>query len=144
MLKISQNSRENTSGAGVFLWILWNFQGHLFYRTPPDHCFWNGRKNLNRFVKPASLFKTDDCEALHWQFSFWHFWRRNYCSQNLWSDNNITSNILLSIFLFILTHFGPMFHFYIPWKGKKEVFWRFQGLGKQSIGLKQYKYQVEL
>ena len=65
-LKISQNSRENTcardssliklqplqawglqlykkrdSGLGVFLWILWNFQEHFFYRTPLDDCFWS-------------------------------------------------------------------------------------------------------
>ena len=60
-LKISQNSQENSSvrvsffiklqasglqrykkrnsGIGVFLWILRNFQGHLFYRTPLDDCF---------------------------------------------------------------------------------------------------------
>ena len=29
LLKISQNSQED-SGTGVFLWILWNFQEHLF------------------------------------------------------------------------------------------------------------------
>ena len=55
-LEMSQNSQENTcaspssliklqtqglqpystrdSGTGVFLWILWNFKEHLFYRTP--------------------------------------------------------------------------------------------------------------
>ena len=27
---------KRDSGTGVFLWILWNFQEHLFYRTPPD------------------------------------------------------------------------------------------------------------
>ena len=51
-LEISQNSQENTcarvpffikkrdSGKGVFLWIFRIFQEHLFYRTPPDGCFW--------------------------------------------------------------------------------------------------------
>ena len=29
-----------TCGTGVFLWILWNFQEHLFYRTRPDDCFY--------------------------------------------------------------------------------------------------------
>ena len=31
---------KRESDAGVFLWILWNFQEHLFYRSPPDDCFW--------------------------------------------------------------------------------------------------------
>ena len=26
--------------AGVLQWILWNFQEHLFHRSPPDGCFW--------------------------------------------------------------------------------------------------------
>ena len=60
-LGISQNSQENTSvrvyflirlqasglqlylkrdsGTGAFLWILRNFQEHVFYRTPPEDCF---------------------------------------------------------------------------------------------------------
>ena len=43
-LEISQNWQENTcawvsfliklQGSGLFLWILWNFLEHLFYRTP--------------------------------------------------------------------------------------------------------------
>ena len=61
VLEISQNSQENTysrasfliklevwhlqiylkrdSGKGVFLWILWHFQEHIYYRKPPDDCF---------------------------------------------------------------------------------------------------------
>ena len=60
-LKISQNSLKNicdrvcfgiklqasacnflkiVTGTGVFLFILWNFQEHLLYRTPPGDCFW--------------------------------------------------------------------------------------------------------
>ena len=27
--------------AGVFQWILWNFQEHLFCTSPPDDCFWS-------------------------------------------------------------------------------------------------------
>ena len=50
-LKILYISQENTcalglqlyekrdSGTGVFLWILRNFQEHLFYWTPLDDCF---------------------------------------------------------------------------------------------------------
>ena len=30
---------KKDSGGGVFLWILWNFQEHLFYRAPVDDCF---------------------------------------------------------------------------------------------------------
>ena len=29
------------SGTVVFLWILRNFKEHLFYRTPPDDCFYS-------------------------------------------------------------------------------------------------------
>ena len=29
------------SGTGVFMWILLNFQEHLFYRTPAGDCFSN-------------------------------------------------------------------------------------------------------
>ena len=55
-LKIWQYSQENTytgvsfnhdchcikrdSKTGVFLWILQNFEEHLFYRTSPGDCFW--------------------------------------------------------------------------------------------------------
>ena len=28
-----------TELAGVSLWILWNFWGHFFYRTPPEDCW---------------------------------------------------------------------------------------------------------
>ena len=60
-LKISQNSQKNAcagfsfliklqiwelqlyskrdSGTGVSLWILWNFEEHLFYRTPHENNF---------------------------------------------------------------------------------------------------------
>ena len=36
------NFNKRDSGIGVFLWILWNFYEHLFYRTPVDDCFWKG------------------------------------------------------------------------------------------------------
>ena len=43
-LDVSQNLRGNTcakySSTGVFLRILQSFWGHLFYRTPPEDCFW--------------------------------------------------------------------------------------------------------
>ena len=57
-LKISQNSSvrvlffakgadwttatllKRDSSTWDFLWILWNSQEHLFYRKPPDYCFW--------------------------------------------------------------------------------------------------------
>ena len=77
-LEISQNSQENTCakvsffiklqasglqlyqkrdpGTGVFLWILWNFQGHLFYRTPLDDC----------------LCKSNNVRLL-WLYSLLHF-----------------------------------------------------------------------
>ena len=49
-LEILQISQENTcvrvpvkkgTLAQVSLWILRNFQEHLFYRTPLDDCFWD-------------------------------------------------------------------------------------------------------
>ena len=61
-LEISQNSKENTcirvsfliklqawgqslflkkvSGTDVFLWILWNFQEHIFLQNGSHGCFW--------------------------------------------------------------------------------------------------------
>ena len=50
-LEISQNSQENTcarvffnkvtgQGTGVFLWILGNFQEHLFLQNTSGGCFW--------------------------------------------------------------------------------------------------------
>ena len=32
---------KRDSGTGFFLWILRNLYAHLFYRTPPDDCFWS-------------------------------------------------------------------------------------------------------
>ena len=32
---------ERDSNTGVFLWIFRNFWKHLFYRTPPEDCFFN-------------------------------------------------------------------------------------------------------
>ena len=51
------------SGIGVFLWILRNFLGHLFYRTPPDDCFWINQhkalvnKSFKRFTD-LNVFRT--------------------------------------------------------------------------------------
>ena len=42
-LEISQNSKENKYATSVFLWILRNYQEHLFYEIPPGDCFWNKR-----------------------------------------------------------------------------------------------------
>ena len=35
-----QRYRKRDSGTGVFLWILQNFQEHLFYRTPLGDCLY--------------------------------------------------------------------------------------------------------
>ena len=48
-----------TCGTGVFLWILWNFQEHLFYRTRPDDCFYY-------------------LELLPCQIKFWAHWVLGY------------------------------------------------------------------
>ena len=31
---------KKASGTGVFLWILWNFQEHIFLRNASGGCFW--------------------------------------------------------------------------------------------------------
>ena len=41
---------KKVSGTGVFLRILRNFQKHLFYRTPPDECFYKIRRLEDRFT----------------------------------------------------------------------------------------------
>ena len=75
VLKVLQNSQENTCTrvsfliklqacklikrdphTGVFLWILQNFYEHLFYRTPPDDCFWNYRYYCHQTVMWMSIF----------------------------------------------------------------------------------------
>ena len=33
-------SNKRVSSTSAFLWIMRNFLEHLFYRTPPDGCFW--------------------------------------------------------------------------------------------------------
>ena len=39
--------KKESLSTGVFLWILPNFEEHLFYRTPPDDCLWSWwEKNL--------------------------------------------------------------------------------------------------
>ena len=39
--------RKKFSSIGVFLWILRNFQEHVFDRTPLDNCFYFWRRSLN-------------------------------------------------------------------------------------------------
>ena len=53
VLKISQNSQENTFG-------LRNFQKHLFYWTPLDDCFWLFRATLLKWGTANSVWKTSD------------------------------------------------------------------------------------
>ena len=36
----TNSCQKRDSGTGVFLWILWNFSEHLFYRTPLGDCFY--------------------------------------------------------------------------------------------------------
>ena len=52
-LKISRNLQENTCG-------LWNFQEHLFYRTPLDDCFWVFPATLPKWGTDNSVWKTSD------------------------------------------------------------------------------------
>lgn len=69
--------------------------------------WWVSRKNIVRFQNPCNFHLI----ALYILFN---------C--------NIISN---------LTYFWPLFHFYNPWKDLKPlVFWCFQGLHKQKIGLR--------
>ena len=37
---------KRDSGTGDFLWILRNSQEHLFYRKPPDDCFWTRARTI--------------------------------------------------------------------------------------------------
>ena len=43
-------------GTGVFLWILWNFQEHLFYRTHLNGCLWMLDTNVKVFHEIISCF----------------------------------------------------------------------------------------
>ena len=53
ILKISQNSQENTFG-------LRNFQKHLFYRTPLDDCFWLFCATLLKLGTANNVWKNSD------------------------------------------------------------------------------------
>ena len=38
--QVKLQAYKRDSGTGIFLWIFQNFWEHLFYRTPPEECFW--------------------------------------------------------------------------------------------------------
>ena len=77
-LEISQNSQENTCGrvsfliersatllkkdssTGVFLWILRNFEEHLFYRTPPGDYFRIKSDIRNQWFHDKSFAKNQE------------------------------------------------------------------------------------
>ena len=44
MVTCLQLYQKRDIGTGVFLWILWNFKEHLFYRTPLCDCFYHWRE----------------------------------------------------------------------------------------------------
>ena len=49
------SKRDSTTG--VFLWILWNFQEHPFYRTLLDDCFYDCLRDIILFsLKNSSKF----------------------------------------------------------------------------------------
>ena len=52
-LKILQNSQENP-------FDLWNFQKHLFYRTPLNDCFWLFRAMLLNWGTANNVWKNSD------------------------------------------------------------------------------------
>ena len=37
--------KKKDSGAGVFLWVLWNFQEYLFLQNTSGGFFWSGYRN---------------------------------------------------------------------------------------------------
>ena len=46
--------KNRDSDTSVFLWILQNFQEHLFYRTSQDDCFWwPTDESDDHFLKPC-------------------------------------------------------------------------------------------
>ena len=55
-----QRYKKTDSGTGVFLWILRNFQGHLFYRTPLDDCFWLFPATSLKWGIASSVWKISD------------------------------------------------------------------------------------
>ena len=52
-LQIVQNLQENAFG-------LWNFQKHLFYRTPLDDCFWLFHETLLEWGTASNVWKSSD------------------------------------------------------------------------------------
>ena len=54
LVKLPATLLKKNSGAGIFLWILWNFSEHLFYRTPLNDCFCVS-PTLNKWLHDAIL-----------------------------------------------------------------------------------------
>ena len=61
---------------------------------------------------------------------FFKYW--NDITSFNWIGNSISIEELV-------THFRPIFHFYIPWIPQKTGLWRFQGIEKRNIGLEWVK-----
>ena len=64
LLKISENSQENTFG-------LRNFRKHLFYRIPLNECFWLFRATLLKWSTANSVCKTSDEYSLSRNTNLW-------------------------------------------------------------------------
>ena len=127
---------------GGHLRICYIFTEHLVLRTSLDDCFWSlqtstmaqfigifRKKNSNMDVCHPSRHR----RKLNVHMTF----RRStgrllkvLCTLNLRPvSTGRVLNALLDLFQKLetkLTHSQPMFHFYIPWKHQKTVFWYFQ------------------
>ena len=82
-LKLSQYSQESCrsavllkrgSNAGVFFWLLWNFQEHLFWRTFANGCLWFFKTATKHWWGAASvltlLLNSDNLLTCYEQLSY--------------------------------------------------------------------------
>ena len=42
---------KKDSNTDVFLWILWDFEEHLFWKTSANGCFWNTPRAVTRILR---------------------------------------------------------------------------------------------
>ena len=81
------------SGAGVFLWILWTFLEHLFYRTPLIVLDW-----LRSFW--INVIRHGDAMLPNWGYTsviFVRFFHKKFTSQRFFCAHGIANDTLLPL-----------------------------------------------
>ena len=72
------------SRTGIFLWILQNFQQHIFWRTPTDGCLKN--KQLKVFIHSLAKLLYAWSQAKHCTWKYLKmFWKKKQNFKGIWA-----------------------------------------------------------